>query len=287
MARKRLVALETRSRGKAALYKLAKALSAAGFTPAVAPATARVLDAARCRKAGILVAKPGARPKPELAVALGGDGCFIQLAARYAPYALPLIGVNLGRVGFLADIPHDNMVEDILEVLAGKYADEKRIMLDCKLHRGGRVLEKFTVINDLVIDRGNIGTLINLDIAIDDNHGYDLRSDGLVISTPGGSTAYNMSAGGPIITPDCASITMTPLNPYSLTQRPLVFNIGRVFKIGITDRGRLVPDGDVLMSLRKGDVVSVRNHSRSMTVRHPLGYDYFDILRNKLSWRDS
>ena len=281
------MALYTRYRGKTSLYILAKALGECGFTPTVAPESAKLLDKSKYRKLGIAVQKPGERPKPELAVALGGDGSFIQMASIYAPHGIPLIGVNLGRVGFLADIPHANMAEDILKVLNGKHVDEKRIMLVGKLHRAGKLVEEFNVINDLVIDRGNCGTLINLDIKVDGKHSFDLRSDGLVISTPGGSTAYNMSAGGPIITPDCASITMTPLNPYSLTQRPLVFNINRKLVVDIINRGRLVPDGRVLMVLRKGDVVSLRNHTRNMTVRHPKGYNYFDILRSKLSWRDS
>ena len=285
MKNKGQVALVARARGGSALLALAAELQAQGYIPTVDQAVSTNVGLSDCRRVGIVIDKPHSRTKPVLAVALGGDGCFIQMAVRYAPRGIPLVGVNLGKVGFLADIKHSRMALEIRDVLAGRYIDEQRIMLEIEHRRRNRVIGKQTVINDVVIDRGEVGTLINLDVSIDAKHMFQLRGDGVILSTPGGSTAYNMSAGGPIITPDCACITLTPLNPYSLTHRPLVFNTDRKFSLKVDNQARLVPDGLRWPRLRNGDVIHIHRHRKFMTVRHPKSYSYFSTLREKLYWR--
>lgn len=285
MAARSCVALAARIRGRDALIQLAQVLRELDHVPVVDETSAASIGRPACRRHGIKVRRPDARPRPVLAVALGGDGSFIQMAGRYAPQQVPLIGVNLGRVGFLADIPHLEMRPGIEAVLKGRYRDEKRIMLVAERWRGRRRLSSHTVVNDAAIDRGAGGSLINLAVHIDRRASFELRADGLVVSTPGGSTAYSMSAGGPIITPDCKVMAMTPINPHSLTHRPLVFDDQRRIEVRALSPARLSADGGEPLDLRPGDAVVVKAHQKQMTMRHPLGYDYFDTLRSKLYWR--
>lgn len=279
------VALGARFRGLTALKELAVRLRSEGYRPTVARDVARRLGKQERDAAGIKVRNPDARPRPVLAVALGGDGSFIQTASDYAVRDVPVVGINLGRVGFLADIDSRLMHETVMDVLSGRFHDEQRILLEVSHRRKNRVLGRQVVINDAVIDRGELGTLIDLDVMIDGKHAFQLRGDGVIVSTPGGSTAYNIAAGGPIVTPDCSCVVLTPLNPFSLTHRPIVFSTSRRFTFSAFGKSKLVTDGQSTFELRAGDRVDLRAHRKQMTVRHPRGYDYFDALREKLYWR--
>ena len=285
MAARPCVALGARYRGLPALQELALRLREEGFRPTVEQRVARRLGKATCVKSGLTVREPSARPRPVLAVALGGDGSFIKMASLYAVKDVPMVGINLGRVGFLADINSRTMSETVLDVLSGKFRDETRNILEVRHRRGGSLVSRQIVINDVVIDRGDVGTLIDLEVSVDGEHAFQLRGDGMIVSTPGGSTAYNLAAGGPIVTPDSSCTVLTPLNPYSLTHRPIVFNTECRFTIKVVSRSRLVPDGQVTQELEAGDLIDVRTHAKQMTVRHPQSYDYFDTLREKLYWR--
>lgn len=287
MAARACVALAARIRGRDALLQLAEILRELGYAPVVDQAEAKSIGRAACRRHGIKVRRADARPRPVLAVALGGDGSFIQMASRYAPLQVPLIGVNLGRVGFLADIPYKMMHDGIAAVLKGQYRDERRIMLVAEHWRGKRLLSSSLVLNDAVIDRGDRGTLISMAVHADRKASFEVRADGLVVSTPGGSTAYGLSAGGPITTPDCKVMVVTPLNPHALTHRPLVFDDQRRLEIRTLDAARLSADGRDAVPMRPSDAVVIKAHRRQMTMRHPRGYDYFDTLRSKLYWRRS
>ena len=285
MANKKYVALVTRSRGIEALIQLASHLQENNYHIVVEETTAQAIGKAKCKKLNFAIRKPHAKPKPILAVSIGGDGSFIQTASLYVHFGIPLIGVNIGQVGFLADIGMNTMKQDILNVLNGEYRDEQRIIFEVKHRRKNKVINTFTVINDVVIDRGDLSTLINLAIKVDKNKTFYLRADGVVVCTPGGSTAYNLSAGGPIITPDSECITVTPLNPFSLTHRPLVLNDSCKIAIEIINIGRLIPDGKTIAELKEKDIITISNHQQKMTMRHPRSYDYFDTLREKLYWR--
>lgn len=274
-----------RFRGLDALLELAARLKKEGYRPTVDAEVAGRLGNAACRKASLAIREAKARPRPVLAIALGGDGSFIQMASSYAVLDVPMVGVNLGRVGFLADIDSRTMAESVLEVLSGKYRDEMRIILEVKHKSGGKLAGSQVVINDVVIDRGDVNTLIDLDVVIDGGHAFQLRGDGMILSTPGGSTAYNIAAGGPIVTPDCACTVLTPLNPYSLTHRPIVFTKECRFTFRSIGRSRLISDGRDARELKDGDLVEVKTHGKQMKVRHPVGYDYFGTLRSKLYWR--
>ena len=287
MAIKPRVALGARFSGLDALTKLALRLNDDGFRPTVESEVAKRLGKTACKKAAISIREPGASPKAAMAIALGGDGSFIQVASRYAVRGIPMVGINLGRVGFLADINHKAMADTVKEMLAGHYRDELRIILEVKHYRKKRLVLSRVVINDVVIDRGDVGTLIDLDVSIDKEQAFQLRGDGVIVSTPGGSTAYNIAAGGPIVTPDCSCMILNPLNPYSLTHRPIVFNSSRRFTFRIVGKSRLVLDGQKMCGLEPKDIIEVKNHGKQMIVRHPIGYDYFGTLREKLYWRQS
>ena len=279
------IALYARKRGMAKILELADSLHEQSYTPTTDKDTSATLGAAVCRKHHIIVRKPGTQPLPLLAVSLGGDGAVIRTANLYAAYGVPLIGVNLGNVGFLADVPAMEMAKDIFAVLGGRYSDEHRVMLYVKHFRQRKELSAGMVINDVVIDRGDAANLIQLSVAVDGRDSFELRADGLIFATPGGSTAYSMSAGGPIITPDSGCIAVTPLNPFSLTHRPLVFSTQRNFAVTLLKNdARLILDGQVMSRLKLGDGVTISTHHQYLTVRHPHGYDYFGTLREKLYW---
>lgn len=280
-----IVALGARKRGVQALLTLARHLLTLNHQPVVDAKTQRSVGARRIAAAGIKLREPGVGRAPVLAIALGGDGAFIQHAALYAPYGVPLIGVNFGKVGFLADIPASEMERTITAVLRGKYTDEQRVMLAVEHLRGDKVRSHYTVINDIVIDRGSKG-IIDLEVTVERNRSIHLRGDGVIFATPGGSTAYNMAAGGPIIMPAAGCIAMTPLSPFSLTHRPLVFSTSAKFLVEVTGSyALLLPDGQDGGNLNQGDQVRISTHRRKMTMRHSQDYNYFTKLRDKLFWR--
>ena len=289
MSGESFVVLGARRRGADGLLKLARHLHKINYTPVVDKETRGYLKKKDLDAAGIETHERGRGRQPILAVALGGDGAFIQHATRYAPLGIPLIGVNFGHVGFLTDIPASKMEEVIEDVLRGKYTDEQRVMLDIRHVRGSKTLLEQIVINDVVIDRSARGNIINLEVLVDRKKGILLRGDGVIIATPGGSTAYNMAAGGPIIVPDADCISMTPLNPYSLTHRPLVFATHH--RITVRSQAmstvRLITDGIDKGKVELGDEIRISTHRRTMTVRHPSRYSYFGKLRDKLYWRNA
>ena len=245
--------------------------------------------AGRIRKASLAAGRieilaPGSRIRPDLAISLGGDGSFIHLAAAMAPLQVPVTGVNLGKVGFLADIAADRMIESVDAILAGDYRDERRMMMGIRLRRAGRVLARDAAINDMVISRGEHGALMSLDVVIDGRYAYHIRADGVVVSTPSGSTAYGMAAGGPIIVPGSDCIGIVPLNPHSLTQRPLVISADSSIVFRPAGAGRIDIDGRHAGAVRAGDRIEVARHARRLVMRHPQGYDYYDAMKSKLFW---
>lgn len=223
----------------------------------------------------------------DLAVTLGGDGAFIQTARHAAPLGVPLTGVNLGYLGFLTDTPAARAGAMILPIVDGEYATERRMMIAASVSRGGRnVVRGAVAANDIVVSRGEAGVLLRLEVFIDGRLAYRQRSDGLIIATPAGSTAYAMSAGGPIVAPDLAAFSLVPLCPHALTHRPLLVSAARRLSVRIAEQknARLHIDGQEDFALAAGDVITVRRHARPLIIRHPRGYDYFEVLRKKLRW---
>ncbi len=226
--------------------------------------------------------------RADMAIVIGGDGTMLNAARQLACFGVPLVGVNQGRLGFMTDIARDDMLTCIDELLAGKFTPEERMLLDADILRGGVRIASNLALNDVVVDKGAIGRLIEFELFIDGEFIYNLRSDGLIAATPTGSTAYALSANGPILHPAVSGIARVPLCPPSLTNRPIL--VGDRNEIGVrivraTD-SRVHFDGQVTVDLKPDDLVRIRRSSHSICLLHPPGHSYFAMLRKKLHWSE-
>ena len=265
------------------------AVRAAGGEPLLDSSILNILgeeQAAAFAQQGIPSVAAGEEAAVDLVVVLGGDGTFLGAARRYAPRGTELIGINLGYLGFLTDIARDNLQQALLAVLGGECRTETRFMLEVKLN--GETLDgDFSVaINDVVISRGGAGRLLTLRVHINDVFAYDLRADGLIISTPSGSTAYALAAGGPIVAPDLEAMLMVPLCPHSLTHRPLMLRAENPIRVQIMEgqEATVHIDGQGDRALKVGDSIEVCRHQLPLKICHPLTYDYYETLRKKFLW---
>lgn len=224
----------------------------------------------------------------DFAIVVGGDGTLLSAARSLARHNIPLLGVNLGRLGFLVDISPAEMASRIDEVLAGRYNEERRFILGARIIRDGEVIYRQSAINDVVIHRSNATSMIEIVTHIDGVFLNSQRSDGLIVSTPTGSTAYALSAGGPILSPTLKAIVLAPINPHMLTNRPIV--VGSESTIGVSFMpskqfsAQLVCDNVSMPEVKITDVIEIQKESRSFRLLHPLSYDFFEILRAKLNW---
>jgi len=224
--------------------------------------------------------------KSDLIIVFGGDGTLLSVARLIGDRGIPILGVNLGGLGFITELHKDEIYENIEKVLSGEYSLEERITLSAEVHRRRRKRVQHTALNDVVISKGALARMIELDININDQYVTTFRADGLIISTPTGSTAHSLSAGGPIMYPTLESFLITPICPHTLTSRPIVvpdeFNIEVVIENG--DDIFLTLDGQVGLPLRVGDRVGVRkaDYRARFVLLHDR--DYFKILRTKLKW---
>jgi NAD+ kinase len=222
----------------------------------------------------------------DVVVVLGGDGTMLSIARTLAPYGSPLIGINQGRLGFLTDITADAMFDAVAEILSGQYVAESRILLNGQVRRNGETVFEGTAFNDVVVGKGITGRLIELEISINGEFVYSQRADGLVATTPTGTTAYALSAGGPIVHPTLEAIALVPICPHTLSARPIVVSGHSRIEITLThaDDGRAHFDGQLHFDLKSGDQVWITRASRSVTLLHPHAYSYYDTLREKLHW---
>ena len=224
----------------------------------------------------------------DLVIALGGDGTFMTAARAVAGYGIPLIGINLGRLGFLADISPDELPEKLQRVLQGYFYEEQRTILRAKIIRDGRVIHEEMAVNEVVIHRWVTPSMIEITTKINQIFLNSQRSDGLIVSTPTGSTAYSLSAGGPILSPSLNVLVLVPLNPHTLSNRPIVvadtaeieisFNQTKQINALVTCDHLEIPD--VLI----GDKIVIKKEPQPIRILHPEDHDFFKILRNKLNW---
>jgi NAD+ kinase len=224
--------------------------------------------------------------KADLAIVIGGDGTMLNIARTLAPRDVALIGVSQGRLGFLTDISVENMLGTIGAILDGKFLAEKRMLLegrvDGRAHKASRAL----AFNDVVVSKGARGNLIELEVRIDGEFMYHQRSDGLIVATPTGSTAYAMSAGGPIIHPALSVMALVPVSPHTLSNRPIVVSSDSVVDIILRHAAdaRVHFDSHTHFDLREGDHVTVRRYSHAIRLLHPARHSYYTMLREKLNW---
>lgn len=224
----------------------------------------------------------------DLAIVIGGDGTMLNAARQLARHQVPLVGVNQGRLGFMTDIARCDMLNSMTDLLAGKFIPETRMLLDAEILRDGERLATNLALNDVVVDKGAIGRMIEYALFIDNQFIYSLRSDGLIVSTPTGSTAYSLSANGPILHPQVAGIALVPLCPHALTNRPILVGDRNEIEIRIVQAtdSRVYVDGQVSVDIRPDDSVRIRRSEHSICFLHPPGYSYFAMLRQKLHWSE-
>ena len=224
----------------------------------------------------------------QLAIVVGGDGTMLGIARQLAPFRVPLIGVNQGRLGFMTDIGRDDMLTCMDDLLDGRFTPENRLLLAAEVIRDGKEIATNQALNDVVLDKGAIGRMIEFELFIDEEFIYNLRSDGLIVSTPTGSTAYSLSAGGPILHPTLTGIALVPLCPHALTNRPILVNDRAEIELRIThaEDPRVHFDGQVTLDLLPGDSVRLRRSEHKICFLHPPGYSYFAMLRQKLQWSE-
>jgi len=224
-----------------------------------------------------------------LAIVVGGDGTMLSIARRLAPYGVPLIGVNQGRLGFLTDIALADMENALSAMLSGAYVEETRTLLEADLARIAGGGEHALAFNDVVVNRGSLGSMIDCAVTIDGRFVYAMRGDGLIVATPTGSTAYALSAQGPIVDPVVAAILLVPVAPHAFTNRPIAVRDSVVIEIQLL-RGKdagLHCDGQADFSLAEGDRVVIRRSEHRVRLLHPSDHDHFAMLRRKLHWSET
>jgi NAD+ kinase len=227
----------------------------------------------------------------DLVIAVGGDGTFLSVARAIAKYDIPLIGINLGKLGFLVDISPNELPDKLHSILQGHYTEEKRYLLRTTIIRDGQVIHEETAVNEVAIHRWVTPSMIEIITKIDNVFLNSQRSDGLIISTPTGSTAYSLSAGGPILHPALNALVLVPLNPHTLSNRPIVIDDSAEIEISFCQTKQInalvtcdqIEISDVLIS----DKILIKKDPKPIRILHPEGHDFFQILRNKLNWSSS
>jgi NAD+ kinase len=223
----------------------------------------------------------------DLVIVVGGDGTLLNAARSLAEPGVAVLGVNLGRLGFLVDVSPEDMPAQLDKILSGQFSEEQRTLLHMTVIRDGEIISQSSALNDIVVHKKNIARMIELDTYIDGHFLNTNRSDGLIVSTPTGSTAYALSGGGPILHPRLEAITLVPICPHTLSNRPIVIDDDSVIEIIIhtgTPEATVSCDGQVDQSLQADDLITVRKHNHALRLLHPPGHDYFAVLREKLRW---
>ncbi len=222
-----------------------------------------------------------------MAVVLGGDGTILGTVRRFGARQVPILGVNLGGMGFLAETASADAVAALEMIAAGRYTLDRRMMLDCRLLREGSAGGAHTVLNDVVINKGALARIIAVEAAVDGAYLTRYRGDGLIVATPTGSTAYSLAAGGPIIHPRADALILTPVCAHILANRAIVLEPEGVIGLHLASGDEditLTLDGQVGLPLSVSDRVEIRRSERRTILIHPEGYDYYHLLRRKLKW---
>ena len=225
----------------------------------------------------------------DIAIIVGGDGNFLNAARNLSLLSnIPIVGINQGRLGFLTDINPDQLITRLFDVLEGNYQQEQRFMLKASIRSDVYPPEKTVALNDIVIAAGQDSRLFHMHVHVDGRYAFDQHADGMIISTPTGSTAHALSAGGPIMHPELDAIVMVPMFSHSLNSRPIVLNANCDIQVTIGEYNNPEPslsfDGHIKLKLSPGDTIKFSRCPKSVNILHPQDYDYFDSLRSKLDW---
>ena len=224
--------------------------------------------------------------RADLVIAIGGDGTLLHAARNVAARNVPLVGINRGRLGFLTDVTPEHLREALNAILAGKYLAERRLTLAAQL--GKRAKSSSFALNDVVLQKGDTGRLLDFTTEVDNVYVNTHRGDGLIVATPTGSTAYALSCGGPIIQPNVDALVMVPICPHTLSDRPLVLPSSSEIRVTLDNAGgseaHVVCDGESVARMAAGDVLTISLAKQPITLLHPREYNYYELLRSKLNW---
>ncbi|MFA7400319.1 MAG: NAD kinase [Sideroxydans sp.] len=225
----------------------------------------------------------------DLAVVIGGDGTLLNIARTLAPYGVPIVGVNKGRLGFLTDLTMGSMLAGISDMLDGRFVTEQRLLLEAKVLRDGVEIYSGLAFNEIVVHRSNISSMVEFEVRIDGEYLYNQRADGLIISTPTGSTAYAMSAGGSILHPSLDVLQLVPVCPHSLSNRPIVVKGTSVLELLMHRTGDICVryDSHTNVDLELHDKITVTRFEKPVCLLHPEGHSYYHTLREKLLWNQT
>jgi NAD+ kinase len=240
-------------------------------------------------KRGCKVLAEGDAAAANLAIVVGGDGTMLAAARELVRHRVPLVGINQGRVGFMTDIGQTDMLSGIGAILDGEGSIEERSLLDAEIVRGGRSILRTLALNEAVLGKGAQGRLIEFSLSLDGEFVYTLRADGMIVATPTGSTAYAMSAQGPILHPAVPALALVPLNPHTLSARPVSVSDRSVIEIVLVRAvdARAHFDGFALTDMAEGDRMLLKRSADTVRFVHPPGYRYFATLREKLRWSEA
>ncbi|OGT72908.1 MAG: NAD kinase [Gammaproteobacteria bacterium RIFCSPLOWO2_02_FULL_57_10] len=224
----------------------------------------------------------------DLVIVVGGDGSMLGAAQTLAAHNVPVLGINRGRLGFLTDILPEEIDARLAEILAGNYTEEARFLIECELIRAGQIVSTGSALNDVVLHPGTAARMIEFELFINDQFVNSQQSDGLIVATPTGSTAYSLSAGGPIMHPSLNALVLVPMYPHSLSSRPLVIDANSTVRIVIGKQRSILPqiscDGAIGFPTSPGDVVIVRKKAAALRLIHPLDHNFYQTCRSKLGW---
>jgi NAD+ kinase len=226
----------------------------------------------------------------DLAIVVGGDGTMLNAVRSLSHANVPIVGINVGRLGFLADISPENLEHSLDEILVGSYREEQRFLLEMQVVRDNKIIFESDAFNDVVIHIRDVARMIEFETRINDEFVNHQRADGIVISTPTGSTAYALSAGGPILHATLDAITLVPISPHTLSSRPLVIHADSLIDVLICNTkdgiAQATCDGHLSMDVHVGDHIKVKRKAGKITLLHPKRHNYFEILRAKLHWSE-
>ncbi|MFU8894504.1 MAG: NAD(+)/NADH kinase [Luteolibacter sp.] len=280
-----IIANPRKSGASGVIRRLREALDALGCQTVLSPTTASMLGENQSTDPADFAATT------DLAIVLGGDGTMLHAIARLGDYNKPVAGINIGTLGFLTTCTDEEIPEFATALAHGKFTTSPRTLLTAVIHRTGQPVESFTALNEVTVARGETGRLVALRVAVDGEHLNDYRADGLLIATPTGSTAYSLSAGGPLITPRAGVFLITPICPHSLSQRSLV--VGDDVSIRISPEfisGDNTPllfsvDGRDNTKISQGDFIDVKKSPRLLHLLRFADHSFYEALRRKLHWQ--
>ncbi|MEH6529062.1 MAG: NAD(+) kinase [Porticoccus sp.] len=266
------------------LKRLSSFLEHSGYTVLLESNTAQLID----NKHFPVFDSDDMAQQLDLVIVVGGDGSMLSSGRRMVDHDVPLLGVNRGRLGFLTDILPGDMEEQVDRVLSGDFIISTRFLLEVALYRNGNNVSSGIALNDVVLHPGKSVRMMEFELYIDNQFVYSQRSDGLIVSTPTGSTAYALSGGGPIMNPNLDAIVLVPMNPHTLSSRPIVVGGDSDIEIRVASRDELDPmvtcDGQNDLQPEPGDIIRIHKKAQSLRLIHPVEHNFYETCRTKLGW---